>query len=93
MVFHRALQVSPDEGFAGTMLFYHPLMDAVGYQETDVRFRKDCCEGTNLCNMYFKRRIINDCKSPRQYKPPAIGLLFGPGLVSMQVDWLQWLSI
>ena len=72
--------MSPNEGFAGTMLFYHPLENPVQYQQDDVRFRSACCEigfdDQYYCSKYFQQRIINDCKPPRKYSPPAIGIIF-----------------
>lgn len=69
-----ALKTSPDEGLAGTMLFYHPSrndFDRQRYLGRDVEFYTRCCTDIDLCDMFFERRIINDCQ---EYAPPAIGI-------------------
>ena len=73
--FNRALQTSPHEGFAGTMLLHHPHLDDVNYNGRDKGFRDRCCNiGSNMhCNKFFLQRSINDCTG---YLPPAIGNLY-----------------
>ena len=78
--YHRALHTSANEGFAGTMLFYHPVINQPKYQQTDAQFRRACCEigfdDRYYCSKYFQQRRVNDCELPHQYTPPAIGILY-----------------
>ena len=69
---YRALQTSPREGFAGTMLLHHPHLDEMSYNGRDKGFRDRCCNiGFDVyCDKFFEQRIISDCTG---YSPPAVG--------------------
>ena len=68
----RALQTSVEEGFFGTMLLHHPVLDRDNYELTDESFRRACCSFGNdmSCNEFVRKRPINDCTG---YQPPNIG--------------------
>jgi hypothetical protein len=67
-----ALQVSADGGFAGTMLFHHPITDRQRYTAVDEAYRTACCNA-QTCAKYFMRREINTCQG---YVPPAVGMYY-----------------
>jgi hypothetical protein len=64
--------VSPDGGFAGTMLFHHPITDRQRYTGVDEAYRTACCNAQD-CAKYFMRREINTCQG---YVPPAVGMCY-----------------
>ena len=69
---YRALHTSPNVGFTGSMLLYHPILSQAQYKQRDAEFRRVCC-ATSQCNRYYQRRIVNDCTG---YIPPVIGMIF-----------------
>lgn len=77
-----ALQTSPREGHAGTMLLHHPHEDMDNYVARDKGFREVCCDiGFDVyCDKFFSQRIINKCEG---YEAPAVGE-FGSEIYSMK---------
>ena len=73
----RALHVSQNEGFPGTMIFHHPVKFQQKYQARDADFRTACCEigfdDRYYCSKYFEWRVVNDCQQPQSYSPPKLG--------------------
>ena len=72
MLFYSALQTSQTVGFAGTMLYFHPLANKDRYREYDLELRSACCEIEDdfYCDKYFQLRIIDKCED---YSPPSFG--------------------
>ena len=74
-VMYRALHTSSSEGFAGTMLRYHPIFNQPQYQVFDESLRSACCEigfdDQYYCGLYFAERPINECND---YRPPTQGI-------------------
>ena len=59
---YRALQTSSNQGYAGTVLLFHPIEDKQKFENGDKRFRALCCEeggSNNDCELFFQRRIVN----------------------------------
>lgn len=52
------------------MSFFHPILKNNEYIQTDLAFQEGCFEA-ELRDVYFNRRIINDCED---YTPPALGM-------------------
>ncbi len=66
---YSILQVSPDKGYAGTFLLFHPHLNRNEYELRDKSFRDSCCEVgfDKLCNRFMERRITGSCAA---YVPP-----------------------
>lgn len=64
-----ALQIFPDEGYAGTFLLFHPHFNKIEYELRDKSFRENCCTVgfDKLCQQFLKRRVTSSCIG---YEPP-----------------------
>ena len=74
--------MSENEGFAGTMLYQHPILNANAFNASDsggdANFRRACCEigfdDRYYCGKYFEQRLINNCHEPKEYTAPVLGM-------------------
>lgn len=84
LLLNRALQTSSNDGYAGTVLLFHPLEDTMNYEQFEKTYRSDCCgdDGTRpLCNLFFSQRTINNGEG---YVPPLVcKLVFYTDLIAM----------
>ena len=75
---YSALQVSENQGFAGTMVYQHPILNAEEFNTSDANFRRACCEigfdDGYYCGKYFQQRIVNNCRQPEAYTAPVLGM-------------------
>lgn len=69
---YRALQTSPHEGFAGSVLIVHPIEQPAAFTRFEETYRSACCgvDDPEFCNLFFSQRMIDEGEN---YVPPMVG--------------------